>query len=93
MWGIGVDADQSFLGPHILTSAVKRVDEAVFLTIKSVEAGSFAGGGDATFGLKDDGVGLGKVSPRVPKADLAKVDKIEAEIVGGKIKPPTTFSS
>jgi basic membrane protein A len=93
VWGIGVDADQSFLGPHILTSAVKRVDEAVFLTIKSVEAGSFAGGGDATFGLKDDGVGLGKVSPRVPKADLAKVDKIEAEIVGGKIKPPTTFSS
>src|SRR2546425_4198551 len=30
VWGIGVDADQSFLGPHILTSAVKRVDTAVF---------------------------------------------------------------
>jgi basic membrane protein A len=26
-WGIGVDADQSFLGPHMLTSAMKRVDE------------------------------------------------------------------
>src|SRR5439155_962359 len=35
VWGIGVDADQSFLGPHILTSAVKRVDAAVFLAIKS----------------------------------------------------------
>ena len=29
-WGIGVDADQSFLGPHILTSAQKGVDAAVF---------------------------------------------------------------
>src|SRR6266540_5650523 len=35
VWGIGVDADQSFLGSHILTSAVKRVDTAVFLAIKS----------------------------------------------------------
>ena len=34
-WGIGVDADQAYLGDHILTSALKRVDEAVFKTIKS----------------------------------------------------------
>src|SRR5205809_2054440 len=39
VWGIGVDADQSFLGPHILTSAVKRVDTAVYLAIKSVVEG------------------------------------------------------
>ena len=31
VWGIGVDADQSFLGPHVLTSALKGVDSAVFL--------------------------------------------------------------
>jgi basic membrane protein A len=36
VWGIGVDADQSFLGPHILTSAVMRVDTAIVLEIKSV---------------------------------------------------------
>src|SRR4051812_33608840 len=36
VWGIGVDADQSFLGPHILTSAVKRVDTAVFDAVKTV---------------------------------------------------------
>src|ERR671936_3093594 len=40
VWGIGVDADQSFLGPHILTSAVKRVDTAVFLAIKRVVDGN-----------------------------------------------------
>src|SRR4029450_8183053 len=68
LWGIGVDADQSFLGPHILTSAVKRVDTAVFLAIKSVVDGKFKGG-NMVFGLKDNGVGIGKISPRVPKAD------------------------
>src|SRR5262249_52411059 len=30
IWGIGVDIDQSHLGRHILTSAVKRMDVAVF---------------------------------------------------------------
>src|SRR6478609_10352686 len=43
VWGIGVDADQSFLGPHILTSAVKRVDTAVFDAVKSVTDGKFKG--------------------------------------------------
>ena len=62
VWGIGVDADQSFLGPHILTSAQKGVDSAVFLTIEAIQDGSWKGGGNATFGLKEDGVGLGKVS-------------------------------
>ena len=30
IWGIGVDADQSFLGPQVLTSALKGVDQAVY---------------------------------------------------------------
>ncbi len=85
VWGIGVDADQSFLGPHILTSAVKRVDTAVFLAIKSVADGKFKGG-NVTYGLKDNGVALGKVSPKVPKSEVAKVQKIRADIISGKIK-------
>jgi basic membrane protein A len=85
VWGIGVDADQSFLGPHVLTSAQKKVDQAVFLTIKSVVDGSWQGGRNAVFGLKEDGVGLGKVSPKVPKEDLAKVDEIKEQIVAGEV--------
>ena len=85
VWGIGVDADQSFLGPHILTSAVKRVDTAVFLAIKSVADGKFKAG-NVTYGLKDNGVALGKVSPKVPKSEVAKVQKIRADIISGKIK-------
>jgi basic membrane protein A and related proteins len=85
VWGIGVDADQSFLGPHILTSAVKRVDTAVFLAIKRVVDGKFKGG-NMVFGLKQNGVGIGKISPKVPKSEVAAVDRVRAEIISGKIK-------
>src|SRR5437763_2362451 len=93
IWGIGVDADQSYLGPHVLTSATKRVDQAVFLTVKDVRDGKFRGGRNAVFGLAQNGVGLGKISPKVPRADVAAVEKIKQEIVGGKIAGiPTTVS-
>jgi basic membrane protein A and related proteins len=85
VWGIGVDADQSFLGPHILTSAVKRVDTAVFLAIKSVVEGRFKGGTNLTFGLKQNGVGIGKISPKVPKSEVDAVNKVRADIISGKI--------
>ena len=85
VWGIGVDADQSFLGPHILTSAVKRVDTAVFLAIKRVVDGTFKGG-NIVFGLKQNGVDIGKISPKVPKSEVAKVNQIRADIISGKIK-------
>jgi basic membrane protein A len=91
VWGIGVDADQSFLGPHILTSAVKRVDTAVFDAIKLVKDGKFRGG-NITFGLKDNGVAIGKISPKVPKSEVAKVMHVRADIISGKIKNiPKTF--
>jgi basic membrane protein A len=85
VWGIGVDADQSFLGPHILTSAVKRVDTAVFLAIKSVVDGRFKGGSNLVFGLNQNGVGIGKISPKVPKSEVAAVNKVRADIISGKI--------
>src|SRR5436190_5265840 len=85
VWGIGVDADQSFLGPHILTSAVKRVDTAVFDAVKSVVDGKFKGG-NMTFGLKDNGVAIGKISSKVPQSEIAKVNQVRADIISGKIK-------
>jgi basic membrane protein A len=85
VWGIGVDADQSFLGSHILTSAQKGVDAAVFQTIQAIQEGNWEGGGNATFGLKEEGVGLGKVSPDVPQEDLDAVAEIEEQIASGEI--------
>ena len=93
VWGVGVDGDQSFLGPHVLTSALKGVDSAVFLTAKSVQDGAFAGGGNATFGLDQEGVGLGTFSPKANKADIAATKKIEQQIADGTITGiPTTLN-
>jgi basic membrane protein A len=93
VWGIGVDADQSFLGPHVLTSALKGVDSAVFLTIKSLQDGTFTGGKSVVFGIDQDGVGLGKVSPRANKADVAAVMKVEQQLADGEITGiPTTLN-
>ena len=60
-------------------------DSAVFLTIESIQDGSWKGGGNATFGLKEDGVGLGKVSPKVPQEDVDEVDEIKQQIADGEI--------
>jgi basic membrane protein A len=91
VWGIGVDADQSFLGSHVLTSATKKVDRAVFLAIKDVAAGKFRGGADVTYGLAQGGVGLGKISARVPRSEVTAVNKIHRQIVAGTIKIPRTL--
>jgi basic membrane protein A len=91
VWGIGVDADQSYLGPHVLTSAQKKVDQAVFQTIQSVQDGSWKGGRNAVFGLEEKGVGLGKISLKVPAEDREAVDEIAQLIVSGELgKIPTT---
>jgi basic membrane protein A len=88
VWGIGVDADQAFLGDHILTSALKRVDVAVLETIESVVNDSFEGGGVTTFELAEDGVGLGKTSPNAP-ADAVEQTKAQIEkVIAGQVEIP-----
>jgi len=90
-WGVGVDKDQSDLGPHILTSAVKRVDTSVFDTVKAVQDGSFKGGTDALFNLANDGVAVGKTSDKVSQDILDKVDELKQQIIDGKLKPKSTL--
>jgi basic membrane protein A and related proteins len=92
VWGVGVDADQSFLGPHVLTSAEKKVDQAVFLTIRSVVRGTWRGGRNLVFGVRQDGVGLGRVSARAPRGDLARVDRVARLIAAGKVQIPTALA-
>ena len=90
LWGIGVDNDQSFLGPHILTSATKKVDVAVFDTIQDVADGTFEGGGDTLYDVENGGVGYGKVSPDAPDRDalIAKLDDVAEKIGSGEIDIP-----
>ncbi len=91
VWGVGVDVDQAYLGSHILTSAVKRVDQGVYLTVKAAQDGTLVGGVNLTFNLRNNGVALGKVSPKVPKAYMKKINALKAQIIAGKITPPAAL--
>ena len=82
--GIGVDADQAYLGDHILTSALKKVDVAVFDAVKRAQEGQFKGGTDVIASVENGGVGLGKISAEGQKyADQVK--EIQDQIASGEI--------
>jgi len=85
IWGIGVDVDQSHLGGHILTSAVIRMDVAVFDTIEELVRGTLETGRTSRFTLRNGGVGLGAISAGVPRSLEAQIEDVRAEIVAGKI--------
>jgi basic membrane protein A and related proteins len=86
--GIGVDADQAYLGSHILTSAEKKVDVAVETAIKNAQSGKFQGG-DTTFDLKNGGVGIGKTNSNGAKYQ-DQVDQVKQKIISGSITVPDT---
>jgi basic membrane protein A len=83
--GIGVDNDQSFLGDHILTSALKKVDEAVFESIKRAQEGTFKGGTDVVATVANGGVGIGKISAEGQKY-AGQIEEIQSQIAAGEIK-------
>jgi basic membrane protein A len=83
--GIGVDADQGYLGSYILTSAEKKVDVAVFNAIKAAQQGQFNGGQDTINDLTNNGVGFGKLNAKGQKYQ-SQLQKVAADIKSGKIK-------
>jgi basic membrane protein A len=86
VWGIGVDADQRYLGPHIMTSALKRVDKSVMDLTALAKNGTLKSGRDYTFNLKNGGVSLGSVSPKIPRAYVLKTVAVGKLIARGRIK-------
>jgi basic membrane protein A len=93
VYAIGVDSDQDALAPgKILTSMVKHVDVAVFKIAQEAQSLKLPAG-NVEFGLKDDGVGLTDfkyTKNTIGAANLARLAKIRAAIVAGKIVPPQT---
>jgi basic membrane protein A and related proteins len=87
--GIGVDADQAYLGEHVLTSATKKVDVAVLDTVKSVQDDKFDAATDRLFELKNNGVGIGKISAAGASLE-SKLDPIKQQIIDGEIDVPDT---
>jgi basic membrane protein A len=82
--GIGVDADQAYLGDQIMTSAMKKVDVAVETAIKTAQDGSIKGGTNTTFDLTNDGVGIGKTNSVGAKYE-AQVQAVAEKIKSGEI--------
>ncbi|MCB8835872.1 BMP family ABC transporter substrate-binding protein [Aurantimonas sp. VKM B-3413] len=88
-YGIGVDSNQNSLFPgHVLTSMVKRVDNAVYQIFTDAKAGKFEPG-KKVLGLAEDGVGYtvdeynkDLITPEMKAA----AEKAKQDIIDGKIE-------
>jgi len=94
LFAIGVDANQDWTKPGlILTSMLKRVDEAVYSTIEEAKAGKFAGG-IKRFGLANKGIGysVDEFNAKILTESVRKrADELKAEIIAGKIVVPDYY--
>ena len=88
-WGIGVDADEYSVASRILTSALKKTDVGVYQTILGAAHGKFKGGKNLLFNLKNNGVGVGKITPKVPKSWITLMNSYKAKIIAGTLKVPS----
>lgn len=73
VWGVAVDSDQPYLGPHILASVVKRFDRALELAVRRHLDGILPGGVTLELGIADNAVGLVGVNPHAPSDVRAKL--------------------
>jgi basic membrane protein A len=93
LFAIGVDSDQDDIAPGtVLTSMIKKVDEAVFQTLKDFHEGRWSPGA-VVYDLKADGVGTtdfrhtrNVIGPEA----LSKLEEIKARIVSGEVRPPSS---
>lgn len=93
---IGVDVDQYDEGlmndgsSVVLTSAIKRIDVAVYDALKAYGEGNFPGGQIITMDAKTNGVGLPETNPNLTTDTQAKVDDTLAQIQSGALVVPVT---
>ena len=93
-FAIGVDLNQDALKPgYILTSMLKNVDIAVYLFIKSMVEGTYAGGSRTYLDVAKGGVSLTDFSvfkehwkDKFPQHIVDRCEELAKEIASGKIK-------
>ena len=92
---IGVDRDQNYLAPkNVITSSMKRVDNAIFEVVKDLKSGNFKGGTTVNYGLKDGAVDIAPTTSKMIPAELLKeVTELKKKVASGKIKIPADEKS
>ena len=100
-YAIGVDSDQAMLfkdsdpekAGHIVSSAVKRIDQAIFDAVKKHIEGTLEYGTHNSMGVAEGAVGLAKNEyyDKLPQDIKDKIIEIEQEIANGEIKVGTAF--
>ena len=87
---IGVDTDQSSLAPDtVITSAMKRVDNAVYDSVKQLVDGSIKGG-EVVYDLSKGGVDIAPTTDLLSEDILKKVEEVKAKILSGEVVVPGT---
>ena len=88
IWAIGVDSDQSSLAPEtILTSALKRVDNACYDATKKTILGTLEGGVE-TYDLAAGGVDIAPTTDNLSKDVLEKIEDAKKDIIAGDLVVP-----
>ena len=70
---------------------MKRVDTSVFETVEAAQDGTFTGGEDAVFNLENEGVAVGKISPKVPQELVDRMNEIGEQLKAGELEAPATL--
>ncbi|MEJ8554093.1 BMP family ABC transporter substrate-binding protein [Tepidibacter sp. Z1-5] len=90
-YAIGVDRDQNSLAPdNVITSAMKRVDNALYDVSKKLTEGTFEGGTTVTYGLAEGGVDIAPTTEKhVSKEIITYVNEEKQKIIDGEIVVPS----
>lgn len=89
VYAIGVDSDQSSIAPNtVITSAMKRVDNAVYDTVESLIGGTLESGVH-TYDLSVGGVDIAPTQDLLPAEVVSAVDDVKAKIISGEVTVPS----
>lgn len=100
-YAIGVDSDQAVMfeetdpdkSPHILTSAIKKIDYAMLDAVEKHLDGTLEYGVNVRVGLAEGAVGLAKnvYYEQLSESDRAIIDELEDKLAKGEIKVGTAY--
>ena len=88
VYAIGVDSDQSSIAPDtVLTSAMKRVDNAVYEAVQELIDGTLEGG-IKSFDLAAGGVDIAPSQDLIAPEVITAVDEVKEKIISGEVVVP-----